>query len=244
MDAEGTLNEAEQLVREGQTSRALTLADSVLEHSPPLQIWHRCRAHKLRSLAMWHDGRRDEAVVEMRRAVDLQPTYATGHYNLAAFAAHRGDKAELLARLAQAITHGAKQYVMDYRPIIRDDPDFDGFRSDPDFQALVDTLPKDPTLRSVYQHLQDDEPYEAWKRGAEVLEQAADRLAVLQAMEAALESICSDLDEHGEVNLQLYGAGAHSVEFFTQSLSDVQRRLKEARAAGQRSTVFRTFRPD
>ena len=145
MDFDVTLNEAEQCIREGQLAKATELASSVLAIEPPPAKWHRCRAFKLRSLAAWSDGRSDEAVTEMKRAVDLEPTYATGHYNLAAFAARRNDLPEVLLRLALAIKHGAEQYVMDYRPIIRDDPDFDSVRQHADFIDLVDVLPKDPT---------------------------------------------------------------------------------------------------
>lgn len=238
------LKHAEGLIYENAFDDAERLAREALSLNPPK--WDAGRAYKLIGICEGLKGNYREAIASMKQAVTVYPEYASGYYNLACLQAQLGDKGGMLHSLEQCIKFGLSECVYDYRPQILEDEDFEPFRADPDFIALCDRLPKDPLLRKVYQLLQDDEPghdpYLAYQVGEEVLPQVSDKLAVLEAMEYALDSIVSDLDEHGEVNLELYGDGTQTIEFFRQQQQQVYERVRAVKRTGTRSYVFKIFR--
>jgi WD40 repeat protein len=71
--------------------------------------------------------------------------------------------------------------------------------------------------------LETDEPYQAWSLIREAYPSLTKTpLELLGLAVPALESICSDLDEHGSANLDHYGQGKHSVSDFKKWLSKVK----------------------
>ncbi len=61
-------------------------------------------------------------------------------------------------------------------------------------------------------------------------------------MKYALDTIVEDLDEHGEVNLELYGDGTQTIEFFRQQQHQVMERVRTLKRTGVKSYVFMAFR--
>ena len=80
--------------------------------------------------------------------------------------------------------------------------------------------------------LANDEPYKAWMATREAYgeTQGAERREVVELAVRALESIKSDLDEHGENNLHLYGNGEYSIEELEHYLVRARELLRELTA--------------
>jgi Flp pilus assembly protein TadD len=74
----------------------------------------------------------DLAIRALERAMEVAPTDALIHYNLACYHSLAGNKQRALARLSQAFA-----FDPTYRTLVESEPDFDPLRSDPDFQALT-----------------------------------------------------------------------------------------------------------
>lgn len=70
-----------------------------------------------------------------RKLVKLQPTNATAHYNLACSLALSKRKSDALRELRQAVQLGYRDFDW-----MQQDPDLEGLKKDPEFQALLDTL--------------------------------------------------------------------------------------------------------
>ncbi|MGQ9575521.1 MAG: TPR end-of-group domain-containing protein [Thermoguttaceae bacterium] len=79
-------------------------------------------------------GRIDRAVEAMQQALKAKPREALLHYNLACYLSLAGQR-------ERALEHLAKAFALDpeYRQLVPGEPDFDPLRSDPQFQALLDT---------------------------------------------------------------------------------------------------------
>jgi len=76
--------------------------------------------------------RTDEEEV-YRRAIELDPEYALGHFNLACLFARTGQKTESLASLKRAIELDAES-----REMAKTQPAFDAIREDPEFMKLIE----------------------------------------------------------------------------------------------------------
>ena len=97
------------------------------------------------------------------------------------------------------------------------------------------TEPADPAavLQRAQRSLKADEPHAAWRLATKGLQKVADATPELLAVIVkALESICSDLDEHGEDNLDLHGGGAHSEEDFAAFLAEARQAQRARRNPG------------
>lgn len=97
----------------------------------------------------------------------------------------------------------------------------------------------DPELKKVYAKL-SHEDYLAYLNGKKLAIVATDKLAVWEAVNQALENIISDLDEHGEINKNLYGD--HSKIFFQQEKKKIEERIEKLKADGKASTVFAEYK--
>jgi len=80
-------------------------------------------------------GRIAEGLRMDRKLVRMKPDNATAHYNLACSLALSRRKPEALQALRHAIELGYSDYEW-----MRQDPDFDGLKKHPAFQALLETI--------------------------------------------------------------------------------------------------------
>ncbi len=90
-----------------------------------------------------------------------------------------------------------------------------------------------PDLEGARKALKADEPFLAWKRatgGTPSTDGAS--LEQLELIVEALGSICSDLDEHGSDNLDLYGGGKISVKKFFALNDDAKAALRKLKNPG------------
>jgi len=78
----------------------------------------------------------------------------------------------------------------------------------------------------------NDDPYKAWLAARAALRDAqpAQRRELVEASVKALEAIKSDLDEHGEDNLPMYGNGEYSIAEFDDFLEKARDLLRELSA--------------
>jgi Flp pilus assembly protein TadD len=74
----------------------------------------------------------DLAIESLEHAQEAAPNEALILYNLACYWSLAGNKRHALEHLARAL-----ELAPDYREMIPAESDFDAFRNDPDFQALV-----------------------------------------------------------------------------------------------------------
>lgn len=77
-------------------------------------------------------GRLEKAIYALRKALEIEPEEALVHYNLACYYSLLLKKDDAINSLARALDLDA-----DYRKMVRNEPDFDPIRSDPDFQSLL-----------------------------------------------------------------------------------------------------------
>ena len=80
-------------------------------------------------------GRISDGLKMDRRLVKLQPDNSTAHYNLACSLALLKRKSEALRELQQAVSLGYHDFDW-----MQQDPDLDGLKPHPDFQALLASL--------------------------------------------------------------------------------------------------------
>lgn len=91
------------------------------------------------------------------------------------------------------------------------------------------TQSKEADLGRARRALERDEPFQAWQCATAGLGQTADATdEQLELIIKALESICSDLDEHGSQNLSLYGDGQVPLKRFF-ALRDEAKSLQRSR---------------
>ncbi len=88
-------------------------------------------------------------------------------------------------------------------------------------------------LEGARKALKADEPYLAWKRATGGAPSPANPTQEqLEVIVAALESICSDLDEHGSDNMELYGGGKISLKKFFALRDDARSALRKLKNPG------------
>ncbi|CAM2069856.1 Tetratricopeptide repeat protein [Sulfidibacter corallicola] len=97
------------------------------------------RAHffHTRALIYGHQDRLAEAVKDQLRAIELEPCDVASHYNLGCWYARLGDVAGVMDALDRVIELDRKG---EYTAQIRNDPDFDGVRGEPEFRAMLASL--------------------------------------------------------------------------------------------------------
>ncbi|MES2201445.1 MAG: tetratricopeptide repeat protein [candidate division FCPU426 bacterium] len=81
------------------------------------------QAYSNRGVASWHDGNWDNALADCRQAVEIDPKFAGGHYNLAEVVFARVQ--EIRAQKDKALTHVEVQKAIDeYKIAVELDPKF------------------------------------------------------------------------------------------------------------------------
>lgn len=176
-----------------------------LEHVPSLRL--------LSEDAGLREGDPGRAAALLKRALAVDPADPESHYLAARLMARLGKKPQVLSHLQKALDNAAGTIAV--RTLARFEPDFDGFRKDPEFSALVDLFPTDPLLRPLYVALDAQEFQRVvdlaaasagrvknaldalypWREALELLhEHAADPAAVLEA----LDRVQQEVERHEE----------------------------------------------
>jgi Flp pilus assembly protein TadD len=136
------LGDAAQLSHRAQYLRGEALRD-LGRHAEALQPLRRAakadpdNVHVWLAMAWCHKrtDRIDLAIKAMERALEIEPSEALVHYNLACYLSLTGDKQRALTHLSRAVTLDSR-----YRMLAHEEPDFDPIRSDPGFQDLTSII--------------------------------------------------------------------------------------------------------
>ncbi len=233
-DARAIADKGTEALYDHKWDEAIALAKKALEVDPESD-----QAEKVWGLALHFKGDTPEGITHLYRAVRFNPKYATGWYNLACIHAKTGEKALMLKALSEASVWGKSEYCMDYRKSAMEDKDFDEFRNDTDFLALVFPVP--PQLKELYLAVWANKGDTILDLGEKLLkDMTADKLAVLEAMHYGAEIISSDLDEHGDVNLTLYKH--EDKKYYDELFKDLEKKIAKLRAEGVKSDVWLKFK--
>jgi tetratricopeptide (TPR) repeat protein len=222
----------EELFEDKKLAKIEALCEQALKKDPactPALIWQARLARQRNDL--------DTAIERLTLAVAGDRQSGEAHYELAATHARKGNKAEMLAQLGAAIR------CNNLYASVADAPAFAAFQHDPDLGALTDALPSDPVLRPLFEKLSRGRFYDVYREGLRLLDEGhPPRVAIVDAVEHALEMISSDLQEHGDDNLELYGGDAHDVAFFESEYARIQALAATVRTSGEKSDEFARFR--
>ncbi len=192
-------------------SHATHQSDAVVEE---VSTWvlKRVPAHpfalKAKAVLSIRVGRPRAAVPLLEQALEANPEYASGWYNLACAWSLAGEKAPMLEALKKAIEHGKQTLTGDYREEAASDPDFERWEGDVDFLQLVRPMAEIPgaeELKSLYQGERFDT---VLLKAASLMgenPQHAQTYATLARK--ATRAVLGDLDEHGDANAGDYGLG-------------------------------------
>ncbi|MBD3277919.1 MAG: hypothetical protein GF388_06445 [Candidatus Aegiribacteria sp.] len=229
--AETAADEAESLIMYGNYDNAIKKAEEALESSPKLS-----RAHKYIGLALFFKGDSINAIKHLKLACEINPKYASSWFNLACIYAQTEQKSLMMHALGEAIVWGLREYTVDYREKALNDPDFAYYLHDEEFMALCSPVPED--IEQVYRALNLWEFDDVISRGKLILqkENISDELAVVDAIRYAAESIVSDLEEHGDVNLDLYEGD--SLDHYRKIAQEYGSRAAKMRKGGAESRVL------
>ena len=110
------------------------------EHAPSLRM--------LSEDVALREGDAVKAAGLLKRALAVDSTDPESHYLAARIMARLGKKPQVLSHLQKALDNAAGTIAV--RTLARFEPDFDGFRKDAEFNALIDLFPLDPVLRPLY----------------------------------------------------------------------------------------------
>ena len=91
------------------------------------QAWHSL------GYDLFHAGELEGAREAFKRALGLEPTRASAHFNLARIAARMGDKSKVIEHFARAV-----ELQPDYKDRLDEDPDLKPFKEDPE---MLERLP-------------------------------------------------------------------------------------------------------
>ncbi len=100
------------------------------------QAWHSL------GYDLFHAGELEGARDAFKRALSLEPTRASAHFNLARIAARMGDKSKVIEHFARAV-----ELQPDYKDRLDEDPDLKPFKDDPE---MLERLPGGLTTEDPY----------------------------------------------------------------------------------------------
>lgn len=112
---------------EDTIQRAALFYPNYLLHEP-----EDARAHQFYAFTLERLGRREEAIEEMRKGVEINPDDLIIIYNAACFYALLGDKKKSIQHLKRAVDNGFRNFEY-----IKHDPDLYGLHEEPDFITLL-----------------------------------------------------------------------------------------------------------
>lgn len=201
----------------GLPAAAFVLEQLKLEHPPSLRL-----------LADEAVTRADDAVKAagfLKRALAVDATDPESHYLAARVMARLGKKPQVLSHLTKALDNAAGTIAV--RTLARYEPDFDGFRKDAEFLALIDLFPKEEPLRALYAALDTGDFQKVVTLAATAKGKVPNALDLLYPWREALEQL-------------LDAEGADEKKWLPQ-LEAVQADIDRAEAKDEESPVYARF---
>lgn len=161
----------------------------------------------------------------LKRALAVDATDPESHYLAARLMARLGKKPQVLSHLQKALDNAAGTIAV--RTLARFEPDFDGFRKDPEFVTLIDLFPADPVLRPLYVALDAGDFAKVVELCPASEAKAANKLDVLYPWRESLELL---LDTTGPEKEQVM-----------KELERVQAVIDEHEGKDEESPVYQRF---
>lgn len=187
------------------------------EHAPSLRL--------LSEDVATREGDPVRAAAFLKRALAVDATDPESHYLAARLMARLGKKPQVLSHLQKALDNGAGTIAV--RTLARFEPDFDGFRKDAEFVAMVDLFPADAVLRPIYVALDAGDLAKVVELCAAVAAKGSNRLDVLYPWRESLELL---LDQAGPEQEKL-----------AQQLGRVQAEIDTHEEKDDQSPVYQRF---
>ena len=188
------------------------------EHAPSLRMISEDVATR--------EGDPVKAAGYLKRALAVDATDPESHYLAARLMARLGKKPQVLSHLQKALDNAAGTIAV--RTLARFEPDFDGFRKDAEFAALIDLFPTDPVLRPLYMALD-----------------AGDFTKVVELCAAGVGKVKNALDVlypwRESLELVLDGAEGAEQEKVTSELDRVQKEVEAHEEKDEESPVYQRF---
>lgn len=186
------------------------------EHAPSLRL--------LSEDVATREGDPVKAAGLLKRALAVDATDPESHYLAARLMARLGKKPQVLSHLQKSLDNSAGTIAV--RTLARFEPDFDGFRKDPEFVALIDLFPTDPVLRPLYQALDAGDFATVAELCAANAGQAKNALDVLYPWREALELLLDQAEDPAPLS---------------QQLDRVQATIEEHEGKDEESAVYQRF---
>lgn len=188
-----------------------------LEHAPSLRLMSEDVAVR--------EGDPVRAAGLLKRALAVDSTDPESHYLAARLFARLGKKPQVMSHLQKSLDNAAGTIAV--RTLARFEPDFDGFRKDPEFNALIDLFPADALLRPIYLALDAGDFAKVAELAAAAKAKTAHALDVLYPWREALELL---LDQDGA-----------DAQGLAPKLDAVQAEIEQREDQGEESAVYRRF---
>ncbi len=164
------------------------------EHAPSLRM--------LSEDVATREGDPVKAAGFLKRALAVDATDPESHYLAARLMARLGKKPQVLSHLQKALDNAAGTIAV--RTLARFEPDFDGFRKDPEFSALIDLFPAEAVLRPIYVALDAGDFAKVVELCGANFDKAPNKLDVLYPWRESLELLLDEPGpEYDRVNLEL-----------------------------------------
>jgi tetratricopeptide (TPR) repeat protein len=186
------------------------------EHAPSLRL--------LSEDVATREGDAVKAAGLLKRALAVDSTDPESHYLAARIMARLGKKPQVLSHLQKALDNAAGTIAV--RTLARFEPDFDGFRKDAEFNALIDLFPTDPLLRPLYVALDAGDFQAVAQLCAANAAQAKNALDVLYPWRESLELLLDQAED-----------GAAMVK----ELDRVQAEIETHEGKDEESAVYQRF---
>lgn len=155
------------------------------EHAPSLRLISEDVATR--------EGDPVKAAGLLKRALAVDSTDPESHYLAARLMARLGKKPQVLSHLQKSLDNAAGTIAV--RTLARFEPDFDGFRKDAEFNALIDLFPTDPVLRPLYVALDAGDFTQVVELAAANAGKAKNALDVLYPWREALELLLDQAED-------------------------------------------------
>lgn len=201
----------------GVASAQFVVNELKLDHAPSLRL--------LSEDVAVREGDPVRAAGFLKRALAVDPQDPESHYLAARLFARMGKKPNVLSHLGKALDNASGTIAV--RTLARFEPDFDGFRKDAEFNALIDLFPKDEALRPIYVALDAGDFPAVIELADAALEQAPNRLDVLYPYREAVELLLDQPETEDE------GLG--------ETLDALQAEIEEREEKNEESAAYARF---
>lgn len=125
---------------------------------------------------------------------------------------------------------------------IQNNEELEDFKKSSFFKQTKSLEPKEKFLQSAYENA-EDEPYKVFNDLEKKKKTAKDLADLVSVQHYCIALICSDLEEHGESNIEEYGKGKVSPKEFKKIKKDLELELKDLmKEAKVKQTIFWQFK--